>query len=311
MEGTANFIKIILKFWKIVNVKGEGADTRFRDDSRGVIRSSNDPRLLFLLDLADMADKMKNTGGKRIRQLTEDTAESLSHLCHGFVELAKYLLDCGNAYVFGWFTTDPLEKCFSKLRRGSGGTYFITAQSVIEKVRIQHAKLTLQLGIEVSGKNGHSCGNCSRNLDEKESEIMDNLSALEENIQEDTLLSIIYIAGYIQKKNGYEYDDTVFYYQKFGSYFDSLDRGGLCTMLYSGHCSALSYFCQFSEQLCRTFLVKQFLFISEKFNFGLTENHSRTLSNILLKNYSILRSPGSSKETQLKILKLTCKEFIG
>ena len=199
VEGTANFIKIILKFWKIVNVKGEGADTRFRDDSRGVIRSSNDPRLLFLLDLADMADKMKNTGGKRIRQLSKDTAESLSHLCHGFVELAKYLLDCGNAYViFGWFTTDPLEQCFSKLRQGSGGTHFITAQSVMEKVRIQHAKLTLQLGIEVSGENGHSCGNCSRNLDEKESEIMDNLSALEENIQEDTLLSIIYIAGYIQ-----------------------------------------------------------------------------------------------------------------
>ena len=159
-----------------------------------------------------MADKMKNTGGKRNRQLTKDTAQSLSNLCHSFVELAKYLLDCGNAYViFGWFTTDPLEKCFSKLRQGSGGTYFITAQSVIQKVRIHHAKLTLRLGIEVSGEDGHSCGNCSRNLDEKESEIMDNLSALEENIQKDTLLSIVYIAGYIQKKNGYEYDVTVFY----------------------------------------------------------------------------------------------------
>ena len=120
VERTANFIKIILKFWKIVNVKGEGADMHFRDASQGIIRSPNDPRLSFLLDLAGMADKMKNTGGKRNRQLTKDTAQSLTNLCHGFVELAKYLLDCGNAYViFRWFTTDPLEKCFSKLRQGS------------------------------------------------------------------------------------------------------------------------------------------------------------------------------------------------
>lgn len=52
----------------------------------------------------------------------------LYHTCYVFVDVAKYLLNAGNSYViFGWFTTDPLEKYFGKLQQGSGGAYFITA----------------------------------------------------------------------------------------------------------------------------------------------------------------------------------------
>ena len=81
-----------------------------------------------------MADKMKKSGKKHVRELTTDTAHFLSHTCNSFVELANYLLGAGNDYViFGWFTTDFLEKYFGKLHQGPGGTYFITAQSVIEK----------------------------------------------------------------------------------------------------------------------------------------------------------------------------------
>ena len=35
--GTINFLKLIVKFWKIVNVKGIGADSRFNDTLRGKI----------------------------------------------------------------------------------------------------------------------------------------------------------------------------------------------------------------------------------------------------------------------------------
>ena len=128
-----NFLKLIVKFWKIVNVKGIGADSRFNDTLRTVMRSPDDPRLGFLIELADMADKMINKATKRIQHLTRDTGRALSHVCRGLVDLTRYLLKCGNDYVtLGWFTTDPLEKSFSKLRHGSGGTYFISAQSVIE-----------------------------------------------------------------------------------------------------------------------------------------------------------------------------------
>ena len=126
---------VLTKTRKIVNVMGIGADSRFNGTLRGVMRSPDDPRLDFLIELADMADKMTNTATKRIQHLTRDTGRALSHVCRGLVDLTRNLLKCGNAYVIlGWFTTDPLEKSFSKLRQGSGGTYFITVQSVIEKV---------------------------------------------------------------------------------------------------------------------------------------------------------------------------------
>ena len=93
------------------------------------------------MKLGEMAVGMKKRGKHRIRSLTAETATSMWHVCNGFVDLARYLLNAGNEYVIlGWFTTDPLERCFGKLRQGSGGTYFITVESAIEKIRIQREK---------------------------------------------------------------------------------------------------------------------------------------------------------------------------
>ena len=83
--GTIKFLKLIVKFWKIVNGKGIGADSRFNDTLRAVMRSPDDPRLDFLIELADMADKMTNTATKRIQHLTRDTGCALSHVCRGKV----------------------------------------------------------------------------------------------------------------------------------------------------------------------------------------------------------------------------------
>ena len=45
--------------------------------------------------------------------------------------------------MLGIFTTEYLEKEFGKLRQGSGGTYFITVQHIMEKVAIKKTKLLL------------------------------------------------------------------------------------------------------------------------------------------------------------------------
>ena len=309
--GTIKFISIFVKFWKICNVKGVGADIRYKDEDRAVIRSHTDKSLLFLLDVADMVERMKKSGPKRVKQLSKDTSKSISHVCRGLVNMARYLLDCGNDYVIlGWFTTDPLEKAFSKLRQGSGGTYFITAQSVIEKVRIQHAKLSLQLEMQCFDDcfNGHSCNNCFRRLNEQECEVFDNLPELEDKVQAESLLSIVYIAGYVQRKNGYDYTDTKFYYIKCGAYIDDLNRGGL--VIPFDNIVQWCIFCfilfeQLSEEFCQSFLMKQFLSVSEKFQFGIDERHCRTLANIFLKNLAIIKSPRCSKESRQKVIKLS------
>ena len=65
--GTVSFLELIVKFWKIVNVKGVNADSRFNDTDRAPIRYIDDPRLTFLLNLADVADSMKGTAKSRVK----------------------------------------------------------------------------------------------------------------------------------------------------------------------------------------------------------------------------------------------------
>ena len=104
-----------------------------------VISNPDDNRLNFLLEIASMSEKMvTKQQGKRKEQLTKDTGKALSHTCRGIVALSKTLLQekSFDYVLLGKFTTDPLEKMFGKLRQGSGGTYFINVQQVLEIVRI-------------------------------------------------------------------------------------------------------------------------------------------------------------------------------
>ena len=311
-SGTANFFKIIVKVWKIFNVKNPWEDQKHNDSVRAVIRMSDDPRLQFLLDVAAMADDMRPTSNSRVRSLTADTAKFLAHICRGAVDLSRHLLASDNAYVMlGWFSTDPLERAFGKLRQGSGGTYFLSAQSVIEKVRIQRAKLATQLVLEFSSDTdsaGHQCEHCTRRLTDRECEVFDNLNNLEGSVGNDTIAAIIYIAGYIQRKAGSVLDhDTLFYYEKCGKYLDSLNRCNLtlpqdCLVQWCIYCLIL--FTLLDEPICRIFTIHLFLSISEKWQFNIQLKHCRILSNIFFKNYALFHTPRSSKEPALKVLKL-------
>lgn len=73
--------------------------------------------------------------------------------------MVKFLLETSHSYVLlGIFTTDPLERAFSKLRQGSRGTYFINIQQVLEKYCINKTKLMLQCDIDISSismEDGH------------------------------------------------------------------------------------------------------------------------------------------------------------
>ena len=256
---------------------------------------------------------MKNKERKRVRKLTSETSTFLTVICHGFVDLAKHLLAAGNDYViFGWFTTDPLEKYFGKLRQGSGGTYFITAQSAIEKIRIHRAKLATQLNVEFEGDSTHACSFCQNVLNEAECEIMDNLVSLEENINEDTIFGMVYIAGYVEHKNGCKNDDdTKFYHGKYGLYLDELNRGKLCiphdgTVQWSLFCFIL--FSSIERDMCRTFLIQSFQLIADKYNFSIDKGHCQTLANIFMKNMALFNTPRCSSETKLKAIKLSSNQ---
>ena len=125
--GTVDFIEKIVDFFKILNVKSQFEDVKTKDLKRAVFDNPNDQRLDFLLDIASMFEKMvPKKQGQRVKQLTKDTALALAYTSRGLVELTKHLLSTSHEYVcLGNFSSDPIEKMFSKLRQGSGGTYFI------------------------------------------------------------------------------------------------------------------------------------------------------------------------------------------
>ena len=150
-----------------------------------------------------------------------------SHIPNGLVDLYRYLLNTTQNYVLlGQFTSDHLEKEYSILHQGSGGTYFLSVQQVIEKLHIKHASLLLKLNVDIDNfnvKSGHKCALCHYKLSEDCCEILDILQDLESTIADDVKMSLIHIAGYVtqsdKERTDYELlDQTMFYYQKYGQF---------------------------------------------------------------------------------------------
>ena len=101
----------MIKFFKIVNVKGQFENVRTKDALRSVISDNTDERLSFLLELANMADNMSPVNlGNGVKQLTIDTYCAFSHTCRSIVDLVSHLLDSSHEYVYlVHFSSDPIE----------------------------------------------------------------------------------------------------------------------------------------------------------------------------------------------------------
>ena len=73
---------------------------------------------------------------------------------------------------------------FGKLRQGSGGTYFINVQQVIEKIKMQRVKLSLYIGIDIdslSAESGHNCQKYGYFLSSNAIDILDSLHEFEKS----------------------------------------------------------------------------------------------------------------------------------
>ena len=138
VKGTGVFLRKVITWWRIVNVKNKGIESRNCQLLQAVMSDPNDHRLCYIHQFGDMWLNMAGRQGKRIRQLSNDTASAIHHTCYGLVDLTRHLLHQKSYdYVcLAEFSTDRLEKSFGKLRIGSGGIYFINAQQVTEKLHI-------------------------------------------------------------------------------------------------------------------------------------------------------------------------------
>ena len=318
-DGTCRFIQKVVDVWKILNVRTKGKDIRHRDPREAVIESPDDPRLTQLKNEAEFFFEMrKKPGGKRMKTLTKDTATALHHTLMGLSDLTKDLLSTSHRYVMlGHQSTDPLEKEFGKLRQGSGGTYFINVQQVLEKLDIKKARLLLRLNVDPSAFHvdpGHSCELCDFQMGDKTVEILDSLPELEKSIHATVKESLVHMAGYVTKKDELSeealIDCTTFYFEKYGKYTKDIDRGGLkIPSDKSVQWSIFSYiiFNTVRDRVCRKSLSNILYQISQIFTFSMSKKNCDTLSNIFLSNHCKESNPRSSKETSQKVLKLSEK----
>ena len=99
-------------------------------------------------------------------------------------------------------------------------------------------------------------------LNDKKCEVFNNLHALEASVKEETLLSLIYIAGYVQKKGGVvKENDSLFHYHKFEKYVDALNRGSRTLPLdyFVQWCIfCLIFFLEVLNAECRKYFVDMF-----------------------------------------------------
>ena len=246
--------------------------------------------------------------GTRIKKLSIDTAKALHFTCHSLVDLCRNLLARTHSFVpLGQFSTDPLEKEFGKLRQGSGGVYFINVQQCIEKLHIQRTSVILTQKVDIDNLNvsvGHECVLCSYKLSEEASEVFDNLESLEVSLPEQTKKALVYIAGYITRKDEEKPEDellnqTEYYFEKYGDYTQMIDRGGLKTP--SDSSCQWTFFCVIlfhtvKDNVCQKSLSQLFMKVSEFYQFKMDHRHCVILSNICFNNYCKFVTPRSSKE---------------
>ena len=148
---------------------------------------------------------------------------------------------------------------------------------------------------------------------EEASEVFDNLPELEESIPLEIKMSLLYIAGYVTRKDKELTGDellgqTSFYYTKYGKFTDSLDRGGL--NIPSDYASQWTFFCfiifnSIKDKVCRKSLCNIFMLVAEFYSLNMVKRHGMVLANVFLKNYCVTVTPKSGKEPALKVLKLS------
>ena len=133
-DGVAEYIKIISKWWDIMNVKTPFKGCRIKKQyATPLTDSDNDEKYLFLNNFCDwleLWDSMNYSTGK----LTKETFTALKHTTHAMVELTKYCLhELKLKYILpGKFQTDNLEDRFGKYRQLAGAHYNISVRQMFE-----------------------------------------------------------------------------------------------------------------------------------------------------------------------------------
>lgn len=253
VEGTQTYISVIIKLWKIFNIKTTSKGFRKRDDDCHPFRGVDDHRLVFLDDVSQWLCAWEKLNQKqREGRLTNETHAALVHTVNCYRELICYLFnDLHFTYVLtSKFQTDPLEARFGKHRRMAGTNYHVSVREVKEsekrltimsmlhvisasKGKISFTEFIEQCTDSVSG------GSTLENICTKFPDLFDMCDTM--GVEDSEAKSLIFISGYVAFKvvtskvdcdlckselitDQHLLMDTT---DEQNSYLTSIDRGGL------------------------------------------------------------------------------------
>ena len=130
-KGTADFVSVVVKLWKVLNVKTRTKGKHKRDYAMDPVRSSSDWKLQFLREFANFLQLWQHS---KKAGLTRETFLAIGHTCLSLADCAAYLLDkLGFSYVLlGHLQSDAIESRFGWLRQLSGANYFISMKQVLD-----------------------------------------------------------------------------------------------------------------------------------------------------------------------------------
>jgi hypothetical protein len=249
-KQTANFIRLITAWWRIVNVKQCFKGVHKRDTLSLPISDCSDERLQFLECFADW---LQEWGSSDDGCLTRQTFRALHHTCLALAQLVKYALTTLSVeYVLlGKLQTDNLERRFGEYRQLSGGNYNVSVQQVLESEKKLRVSSFLALNSSTLGhiaitdiRDALSMSNSDESNDGEEEKVDDfmdvPLDVKHSNFPCDEN-ALTYVTGFVlhkflqrhacltcapkfvQNKSLELSDDS----QTFCSYISSLDRGAL------------------------------------------------------------------------------------
>lgn len=206
VKGTALFLDIIVKWWKIVNVKSAWEGKRFNDEYRDPIRSSSTLQLEYLKNILLWLQRWRITVPIS-QSLSAQTFQSFAHTTDTFLHLIPYIFEKYKTdyLLLSKFQNDILEGRFGHYRQLSGANYYISLMQVLEsekKIRFKNFVLLSCGNKDISLKTLLPCDeNSSDNFIKIDdfSEIYECDFSLNE-IPTERLSVLVYISGYAVRK---------------------------------------------------------------------------------------------------------------
>lgn len=318
---TSVFVSYILQFWKVCNVRSPNLDNRRNDKYLGAVFARDQWQLEFLRFFASQAKYMQPlTIRDHFHTLTRDTAVSLYHTYMCLCEITEFLfIEKVSFVMLGYFSTNSLEHHFGRFRLGCGGTYLVSVRAVFEKHRIFSATMLARFDsnslVDLANRRSavvHSCNFCAL----MDFGFVNAVQFLAGDISSELKRVLVYVAGYVSfAANGLSEDSEDTYIEYFSNreYLDKLNRGKLrvpsdtfvlfvyyCYIAFTINCDRGIPCYLGVHQICKA--------IAHSYNFfdgAIRKAACRTISNILLNDYTLRSEVPTSRESEIKRTKFS------